>query len=60
MSQFLSYLRNDKGGAVEYVLVVAAIGGAVFAAASSTTVKTSINGMFTSVFDGAKTKAVMK
>lgn len=60
MSHFLSYLRNDKGGAVEYVLVVAAIGGAVITAASSTTVKTAINSMFTSVFDGAKNKATWK
>lgn len=60
MSQFLAYLRNDKGGAVEYVLVVAAIGGAIFTAASSTTVKTAINDMFKNVFEGAKNKAVFK
>jgi Flp pilus assembly pilin Flp len=57
MSKFLSYLRNDKGGAVEYILVVAGIGGAVAVATSSTTVKTAVNGMFNNVFNGAAKKA---
>lgn len=54
MPQFLSYLRNNKGGAVEYVLVVAAIGGTILTAINSSTVKTAINSMFSNIFDGAK------
>ena len=56
MSQFLSYLRNDKGGAVEYVLVTAAVGGVIFTAASSDTVKTAVNAMFSGVFTAASKK----
>lgn len=57
MSKFLSYLRNDKGGAVEYVLVMAAVGGIVIGVAQSTAVKNSVNSMFQGVFDTAKNKA---
>lgn len=57
MSKFLNYLRNDNGGAVEYVLVVGVIGGLIFTAASSTTVKTAINNMFTGVFNAASSKS---
>ena len=57
MSKFLSYLRNDKGGAVEYVLVTAGIGGIIYAAATSTTVKNSVNNMFSAVFANAASKS---
>ncbi len=59
MSRFVSYLRNDKGGAVEYVLVMAAVGSVVLAVGSSATVKTAINNMFQSVFDNASKKSTM-
>ena len=57
MSKFLNYLRNDKGGAVEYVLVVGVIGGLVVTAANSAAVKTAINNMFTGVFNAASSKS---
>lgn len=49
MLKFLAYLRNDKGGAVEYVLVVAGIGAAVVLATNSGPVRTGIQGMFTAL-----------
>lgn len=57
MSKFLSYLRNDKGGAVEYVLVMAGVAALVVGVASSTAMKTSVNAMFQGVFDQANKKA---
>ncbi len=55
MSKFLSYLRNDKGGAVEYVLVVAGVGGLIMAAMSNAALKTSFNEMFSGMFGDAAT-----
>ena len=55
MLKFLAYLRNDKGGAVEYVLVVAGIGAAVATATTNSAIKASINAMFADMFNDAKT-----
>jgi Flp pilus assembly pilin Flp len=57
MPKFLSYLRNEEGGAVEYLLVIAGIGGAVAVATTSSTVKNAINSMYSNVFTGAGAKA---
>lgn len=56
MSKFLSYLRNDKGGAVEYVLVVALVGGVLVAAFNNAAVKNAITGMFQNIFVSAQKK----
>jgi Flp pilus assembly pilin Flp len=60
MSNFLKYLRNDKGGAVEYVLMIAGIGGVVLAAFQVTAVRTGFSGMFTEVFKDATTAVNVK
>lgn len=59
MSKFLSYLRNDKGGAVEYVLVMAAVGALVIGIAQSVTIKNAVNAMFENVFNSAKNKSTL-
>jgi Flp pilus assembly pilin Flp len=59
MSHFLKYLRNDKGGAVEYVLMIAGIGGLVIAGLQVTAVKTAFNGMFAGVFNDVTKSAVV-
>jgi Flp pilus assembly pilin Flp len=59
MSHFLKYLRNDKGGAVEYVLMIAGIGGLVIAGLQVTAVKNAFNGMFTGVFTDVTKSAVV-
>ena len=59
MSNFLAYVRNDKGGAVEYVMLIAVIGGIIVAVGSSTTLKTAVNTMFETVFSNASKKATM-
>ena len=56
MSKFLSYLRNDKGGAVEYVLVVALVGGVLVAAFNNAAVKASVTNMFGNIFASAQKK----
>lgn len=57
MAKFLAYLRNDKGGAVEYVLVTAAVAGGLYTAATSTVTKNAINAMMQGVFTSASGKA---
>ena len=59
MSKFLSYLRNDKGGAVEYVLVMAAVGALVVGVGNSNTAKTAMNSLVESVLNNAKNKGTM-
>jgi Flp pilus assembly pilin Flp len=58
MSNFLKYLRNDKGGAVEYVLMVAGIGGLLVAVFQLAGVTKAFNAMFTDIFTeaGARVK----
>lgn len=57
MSKFLAYLRNDKGGAVEYVLVTAGIGAAIVAATTNSTVRTGFVNMITGLTGDATTAA---
>ena len=57
MSKFLAYLRNDKGGAVEYVLVTAGVGAAVLAATTNSTVKAAFQTMFTALTTDATNAA---
>lgn len=57
MSKFLNYLRNDKGGAVEYVLLIAGVGGLIIAGLQVKAVKNAFNDMFTGVFTEAKNSA---
>lgn len=59
MNKFLAYLRNDKGGAVEWVLVSAGTGALIVAATSSPTVKNAMNGMWEGVLTSAKGKGTM-
>ncbi len=59
MSKFLNYLRNDKGGAVEYVLLIAGVGGLIIAGLQVQAVKTAFNAMFTGVFNQAKNAATI-
>ena len=59
MSNFLAYIRNDKGGAVEYVMLIAAVGGIIAALGSNANVKNQANSMFTSVFNSASKKSTL-
>lgn len=56
MSKFLAYVRNDKGGAVEYVLIIGLVGGMLVAALNSNTLKTTVNSMFSNIFTNANSR----
>lgn len=57
MSKFLSYIRDDKGGAVEYVLLIAFLAGLMVALINSTALRGSFTGLFSSLISNASNKS---